>query len=248
MASAVTVGLDSVSSARGAGRLREQSRVLWLVAMSPAKGFSAIAERPSWLLVFLLVFSLNAAYSVPMLPLVTQAALGEAAARMNPATGDSEARISGQVRAGQMVGIVVSPAFLLAKWFGVAVAFWAAVTIIGGSVSLRAMFSLAAHANLPLIIGYFVGIQMMILRGPGGITGLTDLRPRLGLNAVMPGATPAADVWLGSVSPPDIWFVFLLIIGLERVAQLPRRLAVVLAAGYWLVSVALQARFATLTG
>lgn len=247
MASAVTPTLSPGPSVR-AGGWRWQGQVLWLVTTAPSRGFSSLAARPAWLLVFLLVFLLNAVYSRPMLPLATRAALGEVAAKAGPATEEGEARITRQVQIGQMIGIIVSPTFLLAKWLAVAILLWTVVTIIGRDVGLRAMFSLAAHANLPLILGYFMSLQLVILRGPDEISSLADLRPRLGLNAFVTGATPAADIWLGSFGPLDAWFVFLLIIGLENMAQLARRTAILLAVGYWLLAVTLQASLAGLGG
>lgn len=222
----------------------EEGRLIWMVATAPSRGFAALASRPAWLLVFFVVFGLNAAYTRPMLPLASQAALSEVSTKAGPQSAEGEARINRQVRAGQIIGIVMSPVVLLFKWLAVAMLLWAAVTLGGGYVSLRAMFSLAAHANVPLILGYFMHIQLLLARGPDAIGGLEDLRPRLGLNAFLPGASPAMDVWLGSIGPLDVWFVMLLVIGLEQMAQVSRRTAIVLGLGYWLLATALQASLA----
>ncbi|MBA3891811.1 MAG: YIP1 family protein [Gemmatimonadaceae bacterium] len=222
----------------------EEGQLFWMVATAPGRGFAALAARPAWLLLFLVVFGLNAAYTRPMLPLATQAALSEVSTKAGPQSADGEARIGRQVRTGQIIGIVMSPVLLLFKWLAVAMLLWAAVTLVGGYVSLRAMFSLAAHANVPLILGYFMNLQLLLVRGPDAIGGLDDLRPRLGLNAFLPGASPGIDVWLGSIGPLDVWFVLLLVIGLEQMAQVSRRTAVGLALGYWLLSTGLQASLA----
>jgi hypothetical protein len=219
----------------------EEGRLFWMVATAPGRGFAALASRPAWLLVFFVVFGLNAAYTRPMLPLATQAALTEVSTKAGPQSAEGEARINRQVRTGQIIGIVMSPIVLLFKWLGVAILLWAAVTLLGGYVSLRAMFSLAAHANMPLMLGYFMNLQLLLSRGPDAIGGLDDLRPRLGLNAFLPGASPGIDVWLGALGPLDVWLVILLVIGLEQMAHLSRRTAVVLAVGYWLLATALQA-------
>jgi len=215
---------------------------------APARTFGTIAGQPAWLGVFAMVVVLNATFAWALTPYVRHFALTEVS-RQLPGTTLSEARqaaLEERVTAGQIVGAIVGPVAVLARLAVLSGVLWALLVVLGRYCSWRRLFVMMVYASIPIFIGQYVGYALVLLKDPSTVSGIRDLQPVIGLNALFRPENAAWNVVLGSISVFDIWYVVLITLGLEIVAGLKRSHACATSLGLWSLSAGTLAGFTLL--
>jgi hypothetical protein len=216
---------------------------------TPTAAMKALQKRPTWVVLFLVVFGINACFSYVMVPFAERAAVGQIQLRApdaRPYDPATEQRVLTQVRRGQLIGVLLSPVVLLGKWLFVAGLFWALTVLSGGDAAFRPFFAMIAHANLPLVLGWYVGLTGVAIRGADHVASLADITPRLGLNLFIRSDRAWIDSVLNNLNLLEVWYVALLVMGLMAVGGRSWRWSLTAAVGVWLAAVAFQATMANL--
>jgi hypothetical protein len=203
---------------------------------SPSEYFSALGEKPSWLVPFLLSAAAAMAVGWGMLPFATRA-LETGFPSGIPAERLEAMRT--QMLFGQHLGIFLGPVTLLIKSALCAVVLAMLSQIIAGRGTFRQMLVLVSYV---LPFGVLESLHTLIalnIRGIDAIQNPLGIQLALGLNLLVRNAPPAIDSLLQSVNIYQILGFVYLVIGLRAVLQIRRASAISIAALYWSIGAAL---------
>jgi hypothetical protein len=208
--------------------------VAWDAIVAPRAAFTALRERPRWLVAYVATCVLGMIGSVLQTPAGVHVA--QATVQKMIATDPNLASMSPdkqQAILAQAVGVqhyiwIAYPLIVI-----VAVALTAVVLLIAraigrGEASFSRLFALAAHvAIVNFGIAYlYIGI-IVLLKGGANFDSQRDLLATLpSLAWLAPGAGVKLAAFLSSFSVFAIWSAFLITLGLEIIAGLSRRTAI----------------------
>ncbi len=208
--------------------------VAWDVIVAPRAAFSALSERPSWLIAFLITCVLGMAGALLQTPAGVHVAQSQVqkmiATDPNLAgmTADKQQAVMAQAVAAQHYIWIIYPIIVL-----VAVAFTALILLIAraigrGEAGFSRLFSLAMHvAIVSFGIAYlFIGV-VVAFKGAANFDTQFDLISTLpSLAWLAPGAPAKVGAFLASFSVFGIWAAVLLALGVEIIAGVSRTVAI----------------------
>lgn len=107
-----------------------------------------------------------------------------------------------------------------------------------GNADARGSWAISCHLGL---IGAFAGVATLSVLQIRGLGADSTLQVPLGLNALWPAGTPAANALLGSLGPFDLAGVWLIHSAVRLRTQSSKARAAVVAVGYWGLTVGIRA-------
>src|SRR3989442_2419197 len=78
---------------------------------------------------------------------------------------------------------------------------WVLVSVMGGEAKFASLLSVSTYAFSTGILLQLAGLAVLMLKGPGGVTGMEDLQPALGLDLLAPGAKGFTLAFLRGINP-----------------------------------------------
>ena len=190
--------------------------------VSPARAFSALRDRPRWVLAATVISLCSTTLALLLIPYSL-----EILSQMLRDRFDAQTlrRVVAGIRSFSLLGAVATPAVLIAKWLLVSGIFSSlAVLLTARPVRFGSVLSVIVHAELILLLMGLVNLAILALRGPDTIRSAADLCAIPGLLTVV-HSTPLPQpliTLLANANPFTVWYLVLLSMGLSTVMEVPR--------------------------
>src|SRR5712672_802414 len=148
------------------------------VLYEPGAVFQGVAEKPKFLMPFIAICVFQIIVGVVNMPFLQAAMKAQMATAPAGAPDTSKFAFLGLFFIPIVIGIIlVLSAFLL----------WIMVSLVGGEGKFGTFLSVATDASVPsVILLSLVGIVVLRIQGPGGLTSPQDMQPAVGLDLLMP--------------------------------------------------------------
>ena len=179
------------------------------VLFEPTAVFERVREKPRFLAPYLALAAVQLVIGFLQLPYIRAAMAAQIAtmAQANPQAAEVAQKFAA-------VGIVVGAimvALILVINAGI---LWVLVSVMGGEAKFASLLSVSTYAFSTGILLQLAGLAVLMLKGPGGVTGMEDLQPALGLDLLAPGAKGFTLAFLRGINPFSIWGVYLTATGI----------------------------------
>jgi hypothetical protein len=213
--------------------------------ITPKKTFEAIAQRPSWVLVLviLILATIGGSWlSMQHTDLATatrqqiEKQLEQSHTSMTPEEIDNRVEMVAKVsKVTTLAGPLI---FVPATFLVVALVFWVGLKLVGGEMRYPVSFSIALHAMLPSLISGLISIPVLLGRGVMSVDEI-----RRGVLASSPAAfapegTSAVIIsLLASFDVFSFWTLALLIIGYRAGTRLRTGLVAAVVLSVWVLYV-----------
>jgi hypothetical protein len=184
------------------------------VLFEPTAVFERVAQRPRFLVPFLVICAIQIAIYFANMPFLKAGMAAQMASR--PAGGPDPSKFL-------FIG-----AFFIPIGIGIALLLgglilWVLVSVFGGDGKFGTLLSVSAYAAVPsVILLAVVGTIVLQLNGVGQITSPQDMQPALGLDLLAPGAKGFMGAALKAVNPFGIWGLVLTAIGVSTTHRLSK--------------------------
>lgn len=168
-------------------------------------------------------------------PLVLVAVLSSAAAyALQPMLAEAlDGDVVGAVRAWLWITVLLAPLSAGGKALALSAVAWSLLVISGRDAGFRRLVSIFLYGEALLALHPVALALVLQLRGSAVVASPEDLYVPMGLDALVRPDSPALAAALqGAGVVHAVWFAFL-VVALIRVAELPRRWSLGLAAGAW---------------
>jgi hypothetical protein len=211
------------------------------VLVSPVKTFASIAERPTWLVAFLVVALVPAISGFLAVPKIDWEEVARTQIENSPFTGElSREQIDEQVEASAKFSPYVVYAWPFLMAIGVLVlglVFWGVFTLAGGEASFAKSMAAITHGLMPMVVSSLLSIPVILGADQLDAEDLqADTIVKSNLAVFAPdGAGPALLKLLSKFDVFSIWVLVLLILGFSRVTKVKTGLAAAIVLGFWLV-------------
>ena len=214
------------------------------VLHEPDAVFTRVKERPRILapwIVFSLAFIVISILTQPY----QQAAMEAFKATLTP---EQAARMGSRGTGGGVVGLVLTPAFVLLFFAIGAGLLWMGVSITGAQARFKTLLSVLAYSCVTYLLFAAVGIVVLTVRGKAAITGFADLRAPLGLDLLAPNVGLYLGTVLNGINPFAIWGVWLTGTGISITHGTSRGTAIFVTAFVYLIALLIIATPTLLLG
>ena len=211
------------------------------VLVSPLKTFASIAERPTWLLAFLVVAFAPAIPGFLAVPKVDWEEVARTQIENSPFTGDlSREQIDQQVEMSANVSPYVVYAWPGLMAIGVLIfglVCWGIFNLAGGESTFPRSMAVLTHGFMPMVVSSLIAIPVIL--GTEHIEAedlQADIIVKSNLAVFAPeGAGPALLKLLSKFDVFSIWVLVLLILGFSRVTKVKTAVAAGIVLALWLV-------------
>ncbi|HEX3927868.1 MAG TPA: YIP1 family protein [Gemmatimonadales bacterium] len=173
----------------------------------PVPVFQRVRDERKFWAPFVVVAVIITAVSWCMMPFVRAA---NAAAIAANAPGSSIA--------GSPLSVIFAPLTLVVALLLGSAILWVLVSVVGGEAKFGTLVCLELYFTVPVVLNQIVVLIMLLIGGVGKVKTIADLKPALGLDALVPNAGPVLTAALGYITPFNIWNLVLLAVGVH-VAQ-----------------------------
>jgi hypothetical protein len=220
------------------------------VLVAPGKTFRSIAERPTWLVAFVVLVL------CPLLPgIVAQPKIDWEEVARNQIERSGVDIPRQQMEQQIEVTAKIGPFFLYAApiFFGMAVlvfalVFWGAFTLAGGEVGFKRSLAVVSHGMMPMVVGALLSVPVIL--------GMDTIPPEVleqgsylksSLATFAPeDANVALVALLSKIDVFTIWNLVLFVIGFTHAAKVKPRTAAITVGLLWLLYVAVSVGLAAL--
>jgi len=215
------------------------------VFVAPGRTFRSIAERPTWLLAWLVFYvvccgTISLAFQKVDFAAGIREQMAEQHVQM-PAGGEERA-----ARFGKTFGLVAVAFTLLLVTF-IPPAILLVLNLFGGELDYRRSLAVSVHSSLPRALAALLSLPVILSRGQiplkevqGGGLLLSNL------SALAPDAGPALRVLLVNLDLFALWSLVLSVVGYHLVAKVSKTTATAVVVGLWLLGIGIQVGFALL--
>lgn len=211
------------------------------VLVSPVKTFEAIAQKPTWLVAFLVLVIVQlgiTAVATPKLDMAQE--MRQNMERQGQEVSDEQMdEIVERADSFRWIGLASQVVFAPAVYFLMGLVFWLLLRFVGDSeLSYPASMAALTHGFMPWVVATVLSLPLLL--GRESVTP-TELRSGLlasNLGAFVPeGASPVLKSLLASVDVFSLWTVALLVIGYAAVARTKRSTVAWVVIGLWVLYV-----------
>ena len=223
-----------VEQAGGSSALLDMVKVLY----EPGEVFARVAQRPRFLVPFLVICVVQAVLFFVNMPFLKAGMAARLATQ--PAGGPDPSKFlfigAFFIPVGIAIALVIGGGLL-----------WVLVSVFGGEAKFQTLLSVCAYATVPSVILLgIVGAAVLQMKGVAQISSPQDLQPALGLDLLAPVATGFALSALKAINPFGIWGLVLTAIGVSTTHRLSKSTGYVIATIAFLIGVVIAGGFASL--
>jgi hypothetical protein len=220
------------------------------VLVAPGKTFRSIAERPTWLVAFLVLVFLPLVPGIVAKPKIDW----EQVARNQIERSGMEVpreQMEQQVEMTKKIGpffIYFAPVFIMIGIFLFSLVFWGAFTLAGGEAGFKRSLAVVCHGMMPMVVSALLSVPVIL--------GMDTIPPEVleqgsylksSLAAFAPEDANVAQVTLLSkIDVLTIWSLVLFAIGFTHAAKVKQRTAAITVGLLWLLWVAVTVGLASL--
>jgi len=232
-------GMQQPPVQQGGGAM---SAILDLVKVlyEPGAVFQRVAEKPKFLMPFIGISILQIVIGIVNMPFL------KAAMQAQMATAPAGAPDTSKFAA---IGLIFVPIVIAIVLVIGALLLWVLVSLVGGEGKFGTLLSVATYASVPsVILLSIVGVIVLQIQGPGGLTSPQDMQPAVGLDLLMPGAKGFMGAVLKGINPFSIWGLVLTAIGVSTTHRLSSGSGYVVATLSFVVGLLIAGAFGALFG
>jgi len=211
------------------------------VLFEPAAVFERVRERPKFLAPYLALAAAQLVVGFLQLPYIRVAVAAQVALMPQATPQAAEA-----AQKFASVGIVVGPIVVALVLVVNAGILWILVSMMGGEGKFGPLLSVSTYAFVTGILLQIAGLAVLMLKGTGGVTGVEDLQPALGLDLLVPGAKGFALAFLRGINPFSLWGVYLTATGVAVTQRTSQRTGWIVALIALLLGLVIAGAFAGL--
>ncbi|MBI4446492.1 MAG: hypothetical protein HY645_11360 [Acidobacteria bacterium] len=204
---------------------------------SPGQLFSDFRATPRWQTSFWLLCAGTVLAGFLVRPFI----LAAAAIELQPLLDATEiAETIQQMKRWYGWSLLLTPLPTAGKCLAGAGAAWLLVYSMGLAAGFKRLFAVFAASSLVNVLEGFFVVMVLMGRGVEAIQSAGDLRVLMGLNLVLNAAAPSLDRLLGSVNPFQLWYVWLLSLGIARTHECSFARGALVASTVWAGSLVFQ--------
>jgi hypothetical protein len=210
------------------------------VLFDPNTVFERVAQRPRFLVPFLVICAFQIAIYFVNLPFMKAGMAAQMASA--PAGGPDPSKFL-------FIG-----AFFIPLGIGIALllgglVLWVLVSLFGGDGKFGTLLSVSTFASVPTVVLLaIIGAIVLQLKGVGQMTSPQDLQPALGLDLLAPGAKGFMGAALKAVNPFGLWGLVLTAIGVSTTHRLSKSTGYTIATIGFLLGVLIAGAFGAMFG
>jgi len=208
--------------------------------VAPGKTFRSLAERPTWVSAFLVLYALESGVALLAFQKVDFAAgIREQIAEQHiqiPAGSEERAASFGKIAASAVALLVVPLLTFLIP------AIFLLLNLVGGELEYKKSLAVTLHASMPYALATLLTLPVIFSRGEISLKDMQGgalLQSNLGFLA-SEADQPVAHALLASVDLFALWSVALFILGYEVAARVSRKIAATTVLSLWLFVVAVR--------
>jgi hypothetical protein len=182
------------------------------VLYEPGAVFQRVAEKPKFLVPFLAICVFQIIIGIVNMPFLKVAMKAQMAQAPAGAPDPSKFAFLGLIAVPIVIAIILVLSALL---------LWVLVSMVGGEGKFATLLSVATYAAVPsVILLSIVGVVVLQLQGPEGLTSPQDMQPAVGLDLLAPAAKGFLGAVLKGINPFSIWGLVLTAIGVSTTHKL----------------------------
>lgn len=211
------------------------------VLVAPGKTFRSIAERPTWLVAFLVMLILPSIPSFLAVPKVDWQEMAKTQIENNPMADNMTAEQKDQqVEMSAKVApyfAYAAPGFIAVGVLLLGLVCWGIFNLAGGSSTFPKSMAVVTHAFMPFVVSALLSIPVIL-----GVDKIdwedlqADRVVKSNLAVFAPDGSGAAMLkLLSKIDVFSIWVLVLLILGFSRVTKVRMGVAAAVVLGLWLV-------------
>jgi Yip1 domain len=213
--------------------------------IAPTKTFESIAQRPTWVLVMVILTLATIGggwLAMQHTDLATstrqqiEKQLEQSHTTMTPEEIDN--RVEMVTKISNVTSLAGPVVFVPATFLLIALVFWVGLKLVGGEMRYPVSFSIALHAMLPSLVAAIISIPILLGRGLMSVDEI-----RRGVVASSPaafapeGTSPVVISLLSSLDLFSFWTLALLIIGYRAGTRLRTGLVAAVVLSIWVLYV-----------
>jgi hypothetical protein len=202
------------------------------VLYDPGAVFARLREKPRILVPYAVIVVFLITTTLLLQP-YTQKAMEALRASLPP---EQAARVQG---GGVLQAVIGTPIFVFLGLLVGTGLLWVTVSIAATGARFKTLLSVLVHSYVTYIIYAVLGALVLFMRGIESVTSLVDLRPPLGLDLLVPGATGYLGGLLNGINPISVWGVWLTGTGISVTHTTSRNAGIVAAAIAYVVALAI---------
>lgn len=216
------------------------SRFIALVEVihSPESAFSRPLTGPSYLVPLVVLGLLSGLLSILQLPI--HLTWAEQQMLASGAPGDQIASNLQWMKKSGQFGAFMVPLFLVLRWTLFACLLWLTVQLIANLIDFQRVLTVVAYSSVAILLREVFIYLILSLRDNDLLRGRNGLDVALGLNLIFPTIPLPWSVMAGHVNIFEVWYVFLLSIGLSRITASSWRRGILIVLPNWLFVVFVQ--------
>ena len=211
------------------------------VLVAPGKTFRSIAERPTWLVAFLVVLLVPTIPSFLVVPKVDWEEMARVQLEKSPAADNMTAEQKDrQVELSAKIApyfAYAAPGFIAVGLLLLGLVFWGGMNVAGGEATFPKSMAVVTHGFMPFVISALLSIPVIL-----GVDKIdpeelqADRLVKSNLAVFAPDGTGAAMLkLLSKVDVFSIWVLVLLIVGFSRVTKVKTGVAAAIVLALWLI-------------
>lgn len=224
--------------------ISEQFSRLTGIIFSSSKTFEELNNRPTWLVAFFTI-----GFGVILITFLISPFMMHAQAASLPSDMSLQQFESGLkfVQRYQIIGIVLSPLFLIIKFIFTSAILWLIIQLFS-EVDFKRMFSVVVHCGVILFLGSIITFIILKLRGLQSIKSAADVQVSLGLDLFLrnPDLNLPLKAFLSNINVFSVWWIILISLGISIIAKISRTKATLITTFFWLFGTAIQIGIASL--
>ncbi|HEX9703802.1 MAG TPA: YIP1 family protein [Gemmatimonadales bacterium] len=173
------------------------------VLYDPGAVFARVREKPRILVPYAVIVVAIIGTTLVLQP-YTEKALESLRATLPP---EQAARMQGG--GGVVQALIGTPIFVFLGLLVGAGLLWVTVSLTASEARFKTLLSVLTHSYVTYILYAALGALVLFMRGIESVSSLVDLRPPLGLDLLVPGATGYLGGLLNGINPLSAWGVWL---------------------------------------
>jgi hypothetical protein len=215
--------------------IKESFSNIFYVIFSPSKAFFNIGQRPRWVVAFLTLTVLSIFVGLINLTSV------EKMIRIMLPSGMADIFLNTETNA-KLLTTIITPSIMIIKCLLFTILIWLISGTMTDRVTFGKTYSLAFHTGILLFLEFFLVATIYFVKSLYQNLSFHDFKIYLGLDILFKGheiSLPFRTI-LANFNIINIWWVVVMILGLQKIFNISRRKSVLIVAIFWSVWLGIQ--------
>ena len=215
--------------------IKESISNIFYIIFSPSKTFINIGQRPRWVAAFFILTVLSV-----FVGLINLASVEKMLQIMLP-SGLAEVFLNANANA-KLLTSIITPSIMIVKCLLFSVLIWLISGTMTDRVTFGKTYSLAFHTGILLFLEFFLVSTIYYVKSLYQNLSFHDFRIYLGLDILFKGQELSLPlrIILANFNIINVWWVAVMILGLQKIFNLSRKNGVIIVTVFWIVWLGIQ--------